>query len=107
MKAKGGGDTPEDWAGGYNIALQNKSWRNGNRLIIHIADAGVHGNDDTPGDKYPYEGPKLDNYIRGCSGNKITIVAFQIGLEPQHSFSRTKALYYNLGNKNFKIKDFD
>ena len=107
MSATGGGDTPEDWVGGYNIALHNMSWRSGNRLIIHIADAGAHGTDYTSGDSYPDEGPKLDNYIKECSGKRITIVAFQIGSEPQKSFSRAKTLYNNLGNKNFKIQDFD
>ena len=107
MAATGGGDTPEDWVGGYNIALHNMHWRSGNRLIIHIADAGAHGTEYTTNDKYSSEGPKLDNYIRECSGNKITIVAFQIGSEPQKSFSRAKSLYNSLGNNNFKIQDFD
>ena len=107
MKAYGGNDTPEDWVGGYNIALNNISWRSGNRLIIHIADAGAHGTDYTSGDKYPSEGPKLDNYIRECSNKKITIVCFKIGSEPEKSFSRAQMLYQNMGNKNFKIQEFD
>ena len=107
MSASGGGDTPEDWVGGYNIALNNISWRSGNRLIIHIADAGAHGTDYTSGDKYSSEGPKLDNYIRECANRKITIVCFQIGSEPHKSFSRAKMLYNNMGNNNFKIQDFD
>ena len=105
--AKGGGDTPEDWAGGYKIALNNMSWRKGNRLIIHIADAGAHGTEYTSKDKYPSEGPKLDNYIKICAKNKITIAAFQIGSKPEKSFLRAKTLYDNLGNKNFKIQDFN
>ena len=44
IKADGGGDTPEDWVGGYEIALNDMKWReNGIKLIIHIADAGAHG----------------------------------------------------------------
>ena len=82
MAATGGGDTPEDWVGGYNIALNNISWRSGNRLIIHIADAGAHGTEYSSGDKYSSEGPKLDNYIKECSNRKITIVAFKIGSTP-------------------------
>lgn len=38
-RADGGGDGPEDWVGGYDMALDNITWRNGTRLIIHIADA--------------------------------------------------------------------
>jgi len=107
MSATGGGDTPEDWVGGYNIALNNMSWRSGNRLIIHIADAGAHGTDYTSGDKYPSEGPKLDNYIRECAKRNITIVAFKIGSEPQKSFDRSKYLYNNMGKSNYKIQEFD
>ena len=107
IRADGGGDTPEDWVGGYNLALNNMSWRNGNRLIIHIADAGAHGTEYSSGDKYPAEGPKLDNYLRECSNKKITIVAFKIGSTPQQSFSRAQKLYKDLGNNNFKIQEFD
>ncbi len=107
MEATGGGDTPEDWVGGYNIALNNISWRSGNRLIIHIADAGAHGTEYSSGDKYSSEGPKLDNYIRECSNRKITIVAFKIDSTPQQSFNRAQMLYNNMGNKNFKIQEFD
>lgn len=39
MIANGGADTSEDWVGGYNLALHNMSFRTGNKLIIHIADA--------------------------------------------------------------------
>jgi len=107
MGAYGGKDTPEDWVGGYNIAINNMSWRSGNRLIIHIADAGAHGTEYTSGDKYPSEGPKLDNYLRECSNRNITIVAFKIGSEPEKSFNRSKMIYNNMGNNNYKIQEFD
>jgi len=107
MEPYGGKDTPEDWVGGYRLALNNMSWRSGNRLIIHIADAGAHGTEYTSGDNYPSEGPKLDNYIRECSNRNISIVGFKIGSEPQQSFSRGQMLYRNMGNNNFKIQEFD
>ena len=107
MGCYGGNDAPEDWVGGYNLALNQIKWRSGNRLIIHIADAGAHGTEYTSGDKYPSEGPKLDNYIRQCSGKNISIVAFKIGSEPQKSFSKCQSLYNSLGNKNYKIQEFD
>ena len=107
MLNKGGGDIPEDWVGGYDLALKKLSWRSGNRLIIHIADAGAHGTEYTSGDKYSSEGPKLDKYIKECSDNKITIVAFKIGSEPEKSFSRCQSLYNSYGNKNYKIQEFD
>jgi len=103
----GGNDTPEDWVGGYQLALNNMGWRSGNRLIIHIADAGAHGKDYTSYDNYPAEGPKLDNLIRQCANQNITIVAFKIGSEPQQSFSRSNSLYNSCGKTNYKIQEFD
>ena len=44
-RADGGGDGPEDWVGGYDMALDNITWRNGTRLIIHIEDAPAHGSE--------------------------------------------------------------
>ena len=107
MKAEGGNDTPEDWVGGYTLALNNINWRNGNKLIIHITDSGAHGTDYTRNDKYPKEGSKLDNCIKQCSENNIFIVGFKIGNEPMNSFKRVKNLYNSLGNNNFKVLEFD
>jgi len=103
----GGGDAPEDWVGGYELALNKMSWRTGNKLIIHIADAGAHGTDYTSGDNYPSEGPKLDNLIKQAANMNISIVAFKIGSVPENSFSRAKSLYKENGNVSFKIQEFD
>jgi len=43
IKAYGGKDIPEDWVGGYSIVLKDMKWKNGIKLVIHIADAGAHG----------------------------------------------------------------
>ncbi|KAH7226202.1 hypothetical protein BKA60DRAFT_555652 [Fusarium oxysporum] len=43
LKARGGGDAPEDVLGGIQQAI-NASWKNQTRCIIHIADAPPHGN---------------------------------------------------------------
>ena len=104
---KGGGDTPEDWVGGYKLALNNMEWNDGKKLIIHIADAGAHGADYSSDDNYPDEGPKLDQLIKQAANQDIAIVAFKIGSEPEKSFSRGKSLYERYGNNNYKIKEFD
>ena len=83
------------------------SWRNGNKLIIHIADVGAHGIEYSSGDKHKSETSKLDNYIQECAKRNITIVSFKIGSKPQQSFSRAQTLYNNMGKKNFKIQEFD
>ena len=45
IKVYGGGDGPEDWVGGYDIALNKMEWKKEKsiKLIIYIEDAGVHG----------------------------------------------------------------
>ena len=107
ISASGGGDEPEDWAGGYNLALNKIHWRNGTKLIIHIADAGAHGLEYSNDNKYYEEGKKLDNYIRKCSEKNIIIVGFQIGFLPKQSFERVKMIYESLNNHNFKIQEFN
>ena len=68
-------------------------WRNGIKLIIHIADAGAHGIEFTKDDKYPDEGPKLCELIKKCVENNINIVGFKIGDEPEQSFEKIKEIY--------------
>ena len=104
IKANGGGDEEEDWVGGYKLALNNMSWRNGIKLIIHIADAGAHGIQYSNNDKYQDQGPLLDKLIKECKKKNIYIVSFQIDRLPQKSFQRIKMLY---DNKNIRIQDFD
>ena len=69
MNPDGGGDGPEDWVGGYNIALNNINWRKGVRCIIHIVDAGAYGTKYSPCDGHPDERPKLDSLIPKCAKN--------------------------------------
>ena len=45
MSASGGDDGHEIWVGGFDIALDNITRRNGARLIIHIASAPAHGSE--------------------------------------------------------------
>ena len=42
-KNQNGGDGAEDWAGGYDIALNKILWRKGKKIIVHICDAPAHG----------------------------------------------------------------
>ena len=70
ISAYGGGDEPEDWVGAYKIANEKISWRNGVRIIIHLADDGAHGNLFTSYDKYPEEEKKLINELEKCIEKK-------------------------------------
>ena len=107
MKPTGGGDGPEDWVGAYKIALNNVSWRNGVKCIIHIADAGAHGTKYSSWDGHPNEGPKLDSLIPQCAKNDFQIIAFNIGNEAVNSFNVFKNIYERNGGKLYIIKTFD
>ena len=105
IEATGGGDCPEDWVGGYKIALsKDMKWRqNSIKVIIHIADAGAHTlrftDDDYKHNKIEYE-IGLVNLIKQCAEEKISIFGYQIGKEPKKSFSECKIIYDSV-----KIKD--
>ena len=115
IEAKGGGDFPEDWVGGYNLALHKMNWEDGYKLIIHITDYGGHGKDYSLYDKHPEEGEKLDNLIIDIINKNITIAAFQIKdpktgeKHSQRSFDRV-ARWFEIYDKkdNFRPpQDFD
>ena len=78
IRAYGGGDLAEDWVGAYKLANEKISWRNGIKTIIHLADAGAHGNEFTLSDKYPEESQKLKDELLKCSQNKINIFGYVI-----------------------------
>ena len=103
VEPSGGGDTPEDWVEGYNIALSDKmKWRNGMKLIIHIADAGAHGTEFSSGDKYPKEGPKLEKLIKECVDKDINIIGFKTDEEAEQSFEKMSEVYnqYKMSGQN-------
>ena len=82
IEAKGGGDEPEDWVGGYEIALNNMNRRKDSiKIIIHIADAGANtlrfSDCDTKHNDYKYESG-LINAIKSCENKKINIIGYQI-----------------------------
>ena len=49
-------ETSLNWAGAYKLVNEKINWRNGLRVIIHLADADAHGKEFTAYDKYPLEG---------------------------------------------------
>ena len=115
IKAYGGGDGPEDWVGGYDLALHNMNWEAEYKLIIHITDYGGHGEDYSLNDKHPKEGEKLDELIIESINKNITIAAFQIkdlktGVKYcQRSFDRVAKWFETYDKKdNFRPpQDFD
>ena len=107
IKAYGGGDDPEDWVGAYNLAIDSIAWRNGTRLIIHIADSPAHGIDFCLQDKHNEENAKLPPLIKTVAEKNIKIYAFQVKNSAELSFNKCSELYKSYGGTMFLIKDFN
>lgn len=105
--ASGGGDGPEDWVGAYDMALDNIAWRNGTRLIIHIADAPAHGSEWCNSKNHEEENSKLYPMIQKCVDKDIKIIGFQIGDYPKPSFIKFEKEYNFRGGLFYKIQKFD
>ena len=105
VEAYGGGDGAEDWVGGYDIALNKMKWRNGIKLIIHIADAGAHGKEFSKGDKHEDQGPLLPPKIEECVKQNINIIGFKISKkqkpsQAKQSFDKISEIYNDYKMKN-------
>ena len=105
IRATGGGDSPEDWVGAYKLANEKISWRDGRKVIIHLADAGAHGKLFTLSDKYPEEEAKLIHELEKCAEKKINIFGFVIDEEAARSFNECAKIYRNKGGF-FEVTDF-
>ena len=104
--ATGGGDGPEDWVGAYECACDNIAWRNGTRLIIHIADAPAHGSEWCKENNHEDQNSKLYPMIQKCVDKNIKIIGFQIGDYPKPSFDKFGEEYKKRGGSLFLVKIF-
>ena len=112
VKAYGGGDGPEDWVGAFKIALDSNiiKWREGIKLIIHIADAPAHGDEFAGKINYTDEGPKLIEKIRECVERDIKIFGLFIGKSAENSFLKCKEYYDNYDRENkglYRVVNFN
>jgi len=102
-RASGGGDGPEDWVGVYDMALNNIAWRNGTRLIIHIADAPAHGSEWCNSSNHEDQNSKLYPMVKKCVDKDIKIIGFQIGDYPKPSFTKFEKEYNTKGGILYKF----
>ena len=105
-RASGGGDGPDDWVGGYDLALNEIIWRNGIRLIIHITDAPAHGSEWCNTNNHESESQKLYKIIQACVDKGIKIIGLQVGDYPKISFSKFEKEYRKRGGIFYKIFEF-
>ena len=106
VEAKGGGDDSEDWVGAYDKVLHDIGWRNGTKLVIHIADAPAHGKIFNEKDKYEEEQNKLQPLIVKCAKKEIKIISFNIKKNAQKCFEICKKYYDKQGGPLYKIYEF-
>lgn len=106
ISATGGGDLPEDWVGAYKLANENISWRNGTKVIMHLADAGAHGKLFTSNDKYPEEESKLIVELEKCVQKGIKIFGYIIDEDCQQSFNECSKIYRSKGGSYEIVKFF-
>ena len=104
IQAEGGGDIPEDWVGAYKLANEKISWRNGTKVIMHLADAGAHGKLFTLNDKYPEEEGKLIAELEKCAEKKIKIFGYVIEDKSQNSFNECAKIYRSKGGSYEVLK---
>ena len=105
IKATGGGDAPEDWVGAYQLSNEKISWRDGIKIIIHLADAGAHGKLFTTSDKYPDEEAKLIKELEICASKDIEIFAYIIENAARKSFEECSKIYRSKGG-SYEIFEF-
>ena len=86
ISLQNGDDVAEDWVSGFKIALEELNWRNGTKLIFHIADAPQHGKlfntdkktDNFLNDENDIHGKELLKLIKKCSERNIKITGISI-----------------------------
>ena len=87
------------------LANESINWRNGKKVILHLADAGAHGKEFTLSDKYPEESEKLKQELLKCCQKKIKIFGYVITEDARHSFNQSQN-YYRSNGGCYEICEF-
>ena len=106
IKATGGGDEPEDWVGAYEKIINAINWKDGTKLIIHIADSPAHTQLFCGEMNHEEEKEKLPRLLNQCAEKGIKIIAFSINEKAKMSFEVCQIIYNNLQGF-YKIYDFN
>ena len=105
---QGGTDFAEDWVGGYEIALSEIKWRNGEKIIVHITDAPGHGKKYSKGCGDLYEEEcyelQLDNIMERCAKENIKIIGIYKTSVSKECFIECKKVYDKSNGADFTIE---
>ena len=91
--------------GAYKLVNEKINWRNGVKVIIHLADAGAHGKEFTLSDKYPEESDKLKTELLKCCQKGIKIFGYVITYDAENSFNQCQNNYRSNGG-SYEICEF-
>ena len=105
IKADGGGDEQEDWVGAYEKSINSINWKDGTKLIIHIADSSAHTEEFSGELNHEEEAEKLPKILKICAEKDIKIIAFPINDKATNSF-RVCEQYYKMFDGFYKIVSF-
>ena len=106
IKANGGEDEPEDWVGAYERAINSINWKDGTKLIIHIADAPAHTKEFCGKKNHEEEAGKLPRILSMCAKKGIKIIGFSIDEAAKKSFDVCE-LYYKSYKGFYKTFTFN
>jgi hypothetical protein len=99
VQTHGGGDIPEDVAGGYQKVLQMDWSHATTKFVFHIADAPPHGemwHDSIIVDHYPNpDGPKLEDLILQASIQDIHLAFVRINDSTNQMIQNFRNVYHN------------
>ena len=106
IKAIGGGDEPEDWVGAYEKSINSINWKDGTKLIIHIADAPAHTKEFCGEENHEKEAGKLPKMLKICADKGIKIIGFSIDENSKKSFEVCEQ-YYKQYKGFYRIFNFN
>ena len=103
IRALGGGDEPENLAGAYEKAINSIIWKDGTKLIIHIADAPAHTREFCGDINHEEECGKLPKMLALFAQKRIKIIGFSIDEKAKQSFDISEQYYqsFNVFYKTF------
>jgi len=106
-QATGGGDAPEDVAGGLQKAV-GMSWKSNIKMLVHVADAPAHGSEYHDGLGDNHDGPQTPDpadMMRQLGQMKVAYYFFKINSSTDKMIGKLKEAHKN-SRREFKVCDF-
>jgi hypothetical protein len=94
VKAHGGRDDPEDWAGAFELALNSIRWRDpSKKCLFWITDANAHGSEYSTErrDRHDPEAPRLTRLIQQAAAQRIYFIGINVKKGPDPGCEKTLA----------------